>query len=223
LRIFGFAPRQFRRWAASLKLKRCSKKGQIEYNLTEFVGRNVWRRLKMLKKTLEDYRQGATGALMDEYERAAFELKFILQNVSEEDYTRIADAKTENEDCRSIQTIMNHVVRAGYGYADYIREQFSMKVKPFENRWFAHQEIGGEIDKMLAYTIETFDGNWELSDEEMNKIVIHSAENFTETLEQLLEHAIVHVLRHRAKKAQPLQNTCRSLQDRREHELFAKT
>jgi uncharacterized damage-inducible protein DinB len=41
------------------------------------------------------------------------------------------------------------------------------------------------------------DGNWELSDKEMNKIVIKSAENFTETLEQLLEHAIVHILRHR--------------------------
>ena len=151
----------------------------------------------MLKKNLEDYRKGATGALMDEYERAAFELKSILQDVGEEDYTRIADADTKNENCRSIQTIMNHVVRAGYGYADYIREQFSMKVEPFENRWFAHQEIGKEIDKMLAYTIKTLDGNWELSGEEMNKIVIHSAENFTETLEQLLEHAVVHVLRHR--------------------------
>ena len=151
----------------------------------------------LLKKTLDDYRKGAVGSLMDEYERAAFELKSILQNVGEEDYTRIADAETKNEDCRSIQTIMNHVVRSGYGYADYIREQFSMKVEPFENRWFAHQEIGEEIDKMLAYTIETLDGNWELSDEEMNKIVIKSAENFTETLEQLLEHAIVHILRHR--------------------------
>jgi len=151
----------------------------------------------LLKKTLDDYRKGAVGSLVDEYERAAFELKSILQNVGERDYTRIADAETKNEDCRSIQTVMNHVVRAGYGYADYIREQFSMKVEPFENRWFAYREIGEEIDKMLAYTIETFDGNWELSDKEMNEIVIHSAENFTETLEQLLEHAIVHILRHR--------------------------
>ena len=151
----------------------------------------------LLKKTLDDYRKGSVGSLMDEYERAAFELKFILQNVGEEDYTRIADAETKDEDCRSIQTVMNHVVRSGYGYANYIREQFSMKIELFENRWFTHQEIGEEIDKMLAYTIETLDGNWELSDKEMNKIVIKSAENFTETLEQLLEHAIVHILRHR--------------------------
>jgi uncharacterized damage-inducible protein DinB len=151
----------------------------------------------MLKKTLDDYRQGAVGALIDEYERAAFELKSVLQKTNDEDYTRIADAETENEDCRSIQTIMNHVLRAGHGYADYIREEFTMKVEPFENRRLAHQEIDGEIDKMLVYTIETLNGNWELSSEEMNKIVFDSAENFTETLEQLLEHAIVHVLRHR--------------------------
>jgi len=147
-----------------------------------------------MKKT---YRKGAVGALMDEYERAAFELKSILQKTSEEDYTRIADAETKNEDCRSIQTIMNHVVRSGYGYANYIREKLSMNALRVENKQIACGQIGDEIDKMLAYTIETFDGNWELSDEEMNKIVIKSAENFTETLEQLLEHAIVHILRHR--------------------------
>ena len=150
-----------------------------------------------MKKNIDDYRAGAVGALMDEYERAAFELKSVLQTLGEGDYTRIADSETENEDCRSIQTIMNHVVRASYGYANYIREQFLMKDEPPENKSFAHQEIGAEIDKMLAYTIETLDGNWELSEKEMNKIVIHSAENFTETLEQLLEHAIVHILRHR--------------------------
>ncbi|MCA1625708.1 MAG: hypothetical protein LC768_07445 [Acidobacteria bacterium] len=33
----------------------------------------------MLKKTLDDYRKGAIGSLMDEYERVAFELKFVLQ------------------------------------------------------------------------------------------------------------------------------------------------
>jgi uncharacterized damage-inducible protein DinB len=143
------------------------------------------------------YRKGAVGALMDEYERAAFELKSILQKTSAEDYTRIADAETEDEDCRSIQTVMNHVVRSGYGYANCIRGEFSLNASPVENKQIAHGQIGDEIDKMLAYTIETFDGNWELSDEEMNKIVIKSAENFTETLEQLLEHAIVHVLRHR--------------------------
>jgi hypothetical protein len=36
-----------------------------------------------------------------------------------------------------------------------------------------------------------------MSDEEIVNFVTASGENFTENLEQLLEHAIVHVLRHR--------------------------
>jgi uncharacterized damage-inducible protein DinB len=128
----------------------------------------------LLKKTLEDYRKGATGSLMDEYERAAFELKYILQNVGEEDYARIADAETENEDCRSIQTIMNHVVRASYGYANYIRESLSINFLPVERKQIAHAEIVEEIDKMLAYTIEIFDGRWETMDEEMMNIFINA-------------------------------------------------
>ena len=70
-----------------------------------------------MKKT---YRKGGVGAMMDEYERAAAELKNVLSSVSEEQFNRIVDTETKDDDCRSIQTIMGHVVNAGYGYADYI-------------------------------------------------------------------------------------------------------
>lgn len=33
----------------------------------------------------------------------------------------VSDPQTEDEACRSVQTIMSHVVHAGYGYADYLR------------------------------------------------------------------------------------------------------
>ena len=151
----------------------------------------------MLKKNLDDYRKGAVGALMDEYERAAIELKLIVQNTAKKDYEQIADSETTNEDCRSIQTIVSHVIFSGYGYADAIREDFSMKAAPREKKQISHQEFGIEIDKMLAYTVETLEGNWELSVAEMNTIIIKSDDGFIETIEQLLEHAIVHVLRHR--------------------------
>ena len=151
----------------------------------------------MTKKTLEDYCKGAVGALMDEYERAAFELKSVLQAIGENNYARVADAETENENCRSIQTIASHVVRAGYGYANYLRECFSMPVAHVENRQISRGEIFGEIDKMLAYTIETLDGRWEMTEEEMMKGIIKAGWGVTYDIEQLLEHAIVHVLRHR--------------------------
>ena len=87
----------------------------------------------MIEKTFKNYRRGATGALMDEYERSAFEIKSVLQTIGEAEYVRIAAAETENENCRSIQTIASHVIHAGYGYASYLREQFSMAVVPVED------------------------------------------------------------------------------------------
>jgi uncharacterized damage-inducible protein DinB len=152
----------------------------------------------MLKK-LEDYRKGGIGALMDEYERAALELKSLIETVGEEDYTRIADTETKDEDCRSIQTMMNHVVHACYSYANAIRKYFDIPLEPLgnERKQISQADIGFEIDKALAYTIETLEGHWEMSYDEMDKIVITRKGNFSETIEQSLEHAVLHILRHR--------------------------
>lgn len=143
------------------------------------------------------YRKGASGSLMDEYERAAFELKSIVQNISEESYTRIADAETENEDCRSIETITNHVIRSGFSYANYIREWLSMNFVPVEHKPIEHAKVGDEIDRMLGYTVEIFEGRWETMDDEMINSVIAARWGVTYNIDQLFEHAIVHVLRHR--------------------------
>jgi len=50
---------------------------------------------------------------------------------------------------------------------------------------------------MLAYTVQTLEGKWIMSDAEITASVIHSRWGVTYDAEQLLEHAIVHVLRHR--------------------------
>jgi uncharacterized damage-inducible protein DinB len=145
----------------------------------------------------KNFRKGAVGAMMDEYERAALEFQSLVRKIGEDEFTRIADSETEDESCRSIQTITTHVVGAGYGYANYIRKVFSMSFEPIQREPVQRGEASGKIDKMLAYTIETLDGKWEMSEDEICKIVIHSGWGVTYDLEQLLEHAIVHVLRHR--------------------------
>lgn len=71
------------------------------------------------------YRVGPIGALMDEYERAAKDLQKLLRTIDDETYTRILDTKTKDKDpALELKNIMNHVVRAGYGYSNYIRKQF---------------------------------------------------------------------------------------------------
>src|SRR5919112_6532396 len=99
----------------------------------------------------ESYRSGAVGALMDEYERAASELARLVERIPDDDFTRVVDAQTKDEDCRSVQTIMSHVVRAGYGYADYIREQFSIESTRPQPKPLSRRESLGQLDAALRY------------------------------------------------------------------------
>ena len=50
---------------------------------------------------------------------------------------------------------------------------------------------------MLAYASDTLDGKWEISDQEIQKAKIIVRWGPQYDLEQLLEHAIVHIIRHR--------------------------
>lgn len=150
-----------------------------------------------MKKSLEDYRKGGVGALMDEYERAVREYEALLREISAEDYQRIADSETEDENCRSIQTVTSHVVSAGFGYANYIREYFSMPAEKYSRESVSYQKAHEKIAAMLDYTIKTLEDKWEMPDDEMTAVVIKARWGPTFDLEQMLEHAIVHILRHR--------------------------
>ena len=143
------------------------------------------------------YRSGAIGALMDEYERAASELGRLIERIPEADFVRIVDSQTKDDDCRSVQTIMSHVVRAAYGYADYIREQFSIESTRPQNKLLSRQESLEQLDAALRYTAQTLEGRWGMSDEEIAGTVINSRWGVVYNVEGLLEHAIVHILRHR--------------------------
>src|SRR5215813_1456426 len=101
---------------------------------------------------MKTYRKGPLGALMDEYERASSDLKLVLRDISEDDFTTIIDTQTEDESCRSVQTIMTHVVRAGYGYADYIRDQFGISKASPSSTLVSYQDVEQQVDAMLDYT-----------------------------------------------------------------------
>lgn len=134
---------------------------------------------------------------MDEYERAAAELTRLVRLIPDDDFARVVDAQTEDEDCRSVQTIMSHVVRAAYGYADYIREQLSIASTRPQPKLLSRQESLEQLEAALRYSIETLDGRWEMSAEEISGIIIKSRWGAVYDAEGLLEHAIVHLLRHR--------------------------
>ena len=134
---------------------------------------------------------------MDEYERAAADLRRLIESIPDDKFTAVLDSETSDEDCRSAQTIMAHVVGAGYSYADYLRELFAIASNRPASELSSRRESLERFDAMLEYTNETLKDRWIMSDEEIDASVIKTRWGVTYDVEQLLEHAIVHILRHR--------------------------
>ena len=155
----------------------------------------------------KQFRPGAIGALMDEYERAAEELSQLLATVSEDEFTKIVDTETEDEDCRSIQTIMKHVLLAGYGYALYLRELWKIPGERPEIGLLDRDETETQFRAMLRFTVETLEGRWEMSYEEIFAAEIRVRWGPIINIETLLEHAVLHILRHRRQIEKFLQNS----------------
>lgn len=143
------------------------------------------------------YRKGAVGALMDEYERAIAELGQLVLGLTDSEFEALRDRQTQDEECRSIRTVVHHVVRAGYGYAGYIRVALGDIYHRPEIRLGSRAESVEQLAAMRAFTEETLAGHWEMTDNEISDVEIHAGWGTKYDLEQMLEHGIVHVLRHR--------------------------
>jgi len=145
----------------------------------------------------KEFLPGILGALMDEYERVLFEFTEFVSAISATDFSRIVDSETTDEDCHSVQTIVSHVINSGYSYADYIRAVFAIPTEQPPRKIINRQDVPQRIGAMLRYTQATLEGKWSLSEDQIFSIVIQARWGGDYNLEQLLEHAIVHVLRHR--------------------------
>lgn len=142
---------------------------------------------------------GAIGALLDEYEKALVELKKVIEDVASRELIKIVDKDTKDKDCESIQSILSHVVKAGHNYVLEIRSWLGEEVefKQVESLNSSTEYIEA-LDKMFVCNEELFDDYPQLSLEEHNpdnKIKVRWGQKYD--VEQLYEHAIVHILRHR--------------------------
>lgn len=143
------------------------------------------------------FRQGAVGAMMDEYERAARELAALLGGMEAATFDRMRDRETTDPNCHSIRTVAKHVVRAGYGYANYCREAFGIAVESPEVEVADAADAARQIDDFLRYTEATLEGRWLMPEDAIMAVRMDSRWGQVYDLEQMLEHAIVHILRHR--------------------------
>ena len=141
-----------------------------------------------------EYRQGAIGAMTDEYEKALTELKEVLTLIPNATFLKELNAK--EDDFKSIRNITLHMIRSGYSYSNYVRKWFENEVTSVKIEVNSVEDCLSELDKMLLYHIATYENKWLMTDDEMMKTIIKTSWT-TYDLEAIIEHAIVHILRHR--------------------------
>ena len=142
-------------------------------------------------------RPGAVGALMDEYERAIRDLTRVVVGLNQAEFDCLRDAGTTDEDCRSIATVVRHVLRSGKGYARYLGDALGF-VPAFTDAAVANPtEAVEQLEGLAHHTATALEGQWHLPDQVLAGVRIQSRWGPVFDGEQMFEHAIVHVLRHR--------------------------
>jgi hypothetical protein len=145
------------------------------------------------------YRPGAVGALLDEYERVIKELQHVIADMTDTELARIVDTTTTDDNCRSVQTILSHVVNSAHSYAIYVLHAYGYQMVRPEKRY--HPSAAMYITDLTAafqFTEMVFrdikDTELEQPDND-KKIMTRWGQVYD--IEQLMEHAIVHIMRHR--------------------------
>lgn len=146
-------------------------------------------------------RIGALGAITDIYQNAVDEYVDVLKHTSLKEFITIVDKDTEDEDCRSIQTVTRHIIRSGYGYAGYVLNALNITHEiPNVNgmKLDSTEEAIREIYNMLYFNITNlYDQNRELLENNLGTIKFLTRWNEEYNFEQILEHAVMHILRHK--------------------------
>jgi len=148
----------------------------------------------------ETFRKGSIGAILDEYEIAIADLKKTIRKISDDDLKKIVEPQARDRNCRSIQGILSHVVICGYFYAIRIlRHKYTDKEFSFPELVYLNKisEYNKALDEMFKFNEEA------LSKIKEREMLQPDASKHIKTgwgsydYEQIMEHAIVHIYRHR--------------------------
>ncbi|OXB22669.1 damage-inducible protein DinB [Flavobacterium tructae] len=144
-------------------------------------------------------RPGAVGALLDIYEQAILDLKNVITSIPDNVLPHIIDEKATNEDCKSIQAILSHVISSGYSYAISIHNLKGHNMqRPDKIFHLTIVEYLNDLTNVFLFTENVFS---KIKDAELEQyddsLKIKTGWGQLYDIEQLTEHAIVHVLRHK--------------------------
>lgn len=141
----------------------------------------------------------AVTALLAEYKNVIVALQHVIVDVYHDNLMTVVDSTTSNPDCQSIQTILSHVVSSGYSYCGYIRKlRREQDERPGKIHRTTASEYCKDLDLLMLYTNATFDTIYDEDLEEFEEDKkMKTSWGQVYDIEQMMEHAIVHVLRHR--------------------------
>lgn len=144
-------------------------------------------------------RQGAVGALLDIYEQAISDFKKVIEDIPNSALTTEIEPPPTDKNCKSIQTILSHVVSCGYSYATSIYNLKGYNLKQSEKIFhLTIDEYLKDLINVFTYTENIFK---EIKDDELeqldNSLKIRTGWGQLYDIEQMTEHAIVHILRHK--------------------------
>ncbi len=142
---------------------------------------------------------GAIKALLQEYRRMIDELLVVINPIPKPVLVMELPTSTTDEDCKSIQAILTHVVRSGYVYTAYFEELAGNPVVlPKRKREPNSAAYSKALNDMYVHCEQFFKRNPQLP------LAVYDGGKTVKVSwgqvfdgEQLFEHAIVHVMRHR--------------------------
>jgi uncharacterized damage-inducible protein DinB len=142
---------------------------------------------------------GVIAALMDEYKKAVDELIEVIKPINQQQLLQTIEPKSVNPDCISIQAILTHVSASMFSYAVYIENSIGLETTRPERVLFGQvSPYISSIREAFKYNEDLFIRNPNIKLEEFDqpkKINTRWGQQYD--VEQMLEHAIVHILRHR--------------------------
>ena len=142
---------------------------------------------------------GAMGALMDEYARAAEDFCRVVESFEPERFARPMPGYAAHT--VSPQMICRHVLTAAHRYSDAIRRAREL---PFVEAYRADPGVPSQpadlrprLAELLRYTEAGLDGLYGQTDEQVGVIKFKVSWGVEYDPDMLLEHAVCHLLRHR--------------------------
>lgn len=152
-----------------------------------------------MQTNTKKFRTHSIGAILDEYEKALNELIYTLNQINNTQFLQIIEPEASHSDFFSIHNVVVHVIESGYYYAQLIQNHLQGIPTPTHHFKFTQvSQALVELKNMLNYTETILNPIATLTDEQIwEKGIITTAWKQQYDIEQLLEHAITHVLRHR--------------------------